>query len=105
MILDRQGDVTPAALEVMRRTRGPHLREIMLAVIRHLHELVRDVRLTKDEFRQAIAPLNEIGRQTTDSHNEAVLMAGSLGISSLVCLLNNSDNGATETSQSLLGPF
>ena len=32
-------------------------------------------------------------------------MAGSLGISSLVCLLNNGDDGATETSQNLLGPF
>jgi hypothetical protein len=32
-------------------------------------------------------------------------MAGSLGISALVCLLNNGDNGATETTQSLLGPF
>ena len=35
----------------------------------------------------------------------AVLMAGSLGVSSLVCLLNNGDGGNTETSQSLLGPF
>jgi catechol 1,2-dioxygenase len=32
-------------------------------------------------------------------------MAGSLGVSSLVCLLNDGDNGATKTSQSLLGPF
>jgi catechol 1,2-dioxygenase len=32
-------------------------------------------------------------------------MAGSLGVSSLVCLLNNGDGGNTETSQSLLGPF
>src|SRR3712207_8220622 len=39
------------------------------------------------------------------SHNETVLMAGSLGVSSLVCLMNNGDNGTTETSQSLLGPF
>src|SRR3712207_8848883 len=39
------------------------------------------------------------------SHNETVLMAGSLGVSSLVCLLNNGDSGNTETSQSLLGPF
>lgn len=30
-------------------------------------------------------------------------MAGSLGVSSLVCLLNNDDGGNTETSQSLLG--
>ncbi len=34
-----------------------------------------------------------------------VLMAGSLGVSPLVCLLNNGDQGNTETSQSLLGPF
>ena len=32
-------------------------------------------------------------------------MAGSLGASSLVCLLNNGDQGRLETSQNLLGPF
>ena len=46
-----------------------------------------------------------MGKLTSDTHNEPVLMAGSLGVSSLVCLLNNGDNGNTETSQSLLGPF
>ena len=30
-------------------------------------------------------------------------MAGSLGVSSLVCLLNNGDNGNTETSQTCSG--
>ncbi|HEX9523272.1 MAG TPA: catechol 1,2-dioxygenase, partial [Reyranella sp.] len=53
----------------------------------------------------ATAVVNEIGKLTSDTHNEAVLMAGSLGLSSLVCLINNGDNGNTETSQSLLGPF
>src|SRR5690242_15614658 len=46
-----------------------------------------------------------MGRLTTDTHNEFVLMAGSLGVSSLVCLLNNGDSGNTETAQSRLGPF
>ena len=32
-------------------------------------------------------------------------MAGSLGLSALVCLLNNGDNGQTETDASQLGPF
>jgi catechol 1,2-dioxygenase len=66
---------------------------------------MRDVRLTEDEFRAAAAILNRIGQQSTDSHNEMVLMAGSLGVSALVCLLNNGNNGTTETSQNLLGPF
>ena len=77
----------------------------MVALIRHLHGFVREVGLTEDEFRDATAIINEIGQRTNDRHNEMVLMAGSLGVSSLVCLLNNGDHGRTETSQSLLGPF
>jgi catechol 1,2-dioxygenase len=40
-----------------------------------------------------------------NSHNEVVLMAGSLGVSALVCLLNNGDDRQTETQANLLGPF
>ena len=105
MRIERQQDVTPAVLEVMARTRDPRLREIMTSLITHLHGFVRDVRLTESEFRDATAILNEIGALASDTHNEFVLMAGSLGVSSLVCLLNNGDHGNTETSQSLLGPF
>ena len=79
--------------------------EILVSLVKHLHGFIREVRLTEDEFRQATAILNEMGRLSTDTHNESVLMAGSLGVSSLVCLLNNGDNGNAETSQSLLGPF
>lgn len=104
-MIERQQDVTPAVLAVMQRTRDPRLRQILLSLVSHLHAFVRDVRLTEAEFREATAILNEIGQRSTDSHNEAVLMAGSLGVSSLVCLLNNGDRGNTETSQSLLGPF
>jgi len=105
MIIERQEDVTAAALAVMQCTTDPRLREIMVSLVRHLHGFVREVRLTEDEFRDAAAILNELGKLTTDTHNEIVLMAGSLGVSSLVCLLNNGDHGNTETSQSLLGPF
>jgi hydroxyquinol 1,2-dioxygenase len=34
-----------------------------------------------------------------------VLAAGSLGVSALVCLLNNGDNGNQDTTANLLGPF
>jgi catechol 1,2-dioxygenase len=105
MIIQRQEDVTTAALIVMEQTTDPRLRQIMVSLIRHLHGFVREVRLTEEEFREATAILNEMGKLASDTHNEMVLMAGSLGVSSLVCLLNNGDNGTTETSQSLLGPF
>lgn len=105
MILKGHADVTTDALAVMQWTADPRQREIMVSLVRHLHAFVRDVRLTEAEFREATAILNEIGKLASDTHNEAVLMAGSLGVSALVCLLNNGDNGNTETSQSLLGPF
>lgn len=48
--------------------------------------------------------LDIMGQQRNDKHNEFMPMAGSLGVS-LVCLLHNGDNGATQTTQSILGPF
>ncbi|MGL4324054.1 MAG: dioxygenase [Beijerinckiaceae bacterium] len=105
MMISREADITPAVIRIMEQTPDPRLREIMVALVTHLHGFVRDVRLTEAEFREAAAILNAIGQATTSTHNEAVLMAGSLGVSSLVCLLNNGDGGNTETSQSLLGPF
>ncbi|MGJ5011470.1 dioxygenase [Bradyrhizobium oligotrophicum] len=105
MTISREQDVTPAVLAVMERTENPRLREIMVSLIKHLHGFVRDVRLTEAEFREAAAIIAELGQRTNDTHNEVVLMAGSLGVSPLVCLLNNGDGGNTETAQSLLGPF
>ena len=105
MINANHEELTADALAVMEQTHDPRLREIMVSLVRHLHAFVRDVRLTEKEFREATAILNQIGKLTSDTHNEAVLMAGSLGVSALVCLLNNGDKGTTETMQSLLGPF
>lgn len=105
MIVERQQDVTIAAASVMEKTSDPRLREIMVSLVKHLHGFIRDVRLTEAEFREATAVLGEMGKLSTDTHNEIVLMAGSLGVSSLVCLLNNGDQGNTDTAQSLLGPF
>jgi catechol 1,2-dioxygenase len=105
MIIGNEQDVTQDTLAVMAQTNDPRMREIMISLVRHLHGFVRDVKLTEAEFREAASLINEIGKQTSDTHNEAILMAGSLGVSSLVCLLNNGEGGNTETSQSLLGPF
>jgi catechol 1,2-dioxygenase len=105
MLIRTHEDVTPAVLKVMEQTKDPRLREIMVSLVKHLHGFVREVRLTEDEFRDATAILNELGQFSSDTHNEPVLMAGSLGVSSLVCLLNNGDHGTTETTQNLLGPF
>src|SRR4029077_3508468 len=97
MIIENQATVTLAVEEALSRVEDPRLREILLALVRHLHGFVRDVRLSGREFGEAIRFIASLGKKTTASHNEVMLMAGSLGVSPLVCLLNNGNNGQSET--------
>lgn len=105
MIIKQQEDVTKAVLEAYEAISDPRLREIVQALVKHLHAFAREVHLTEEEFQQGAAIVAKLGQLTNASHNEVVLMAGSLGFSALVCLLNNGNNGQTETTANLLGPF
>lgn len=105
MIFTSYRDVTPEVVAVMNRTSDPRLREILTSLITHLHQFVKEVRLTESEYRTATKLLNDIGQASNAKHNEAVLMCGSLGISTLVYLMNNGDSGQTETQHSSLGPY
>jgi hydroxyquinol 1,2-dioxygenase len=104
MIIKDQRDVTTAVLDELAKAPDARFREIMSSLIRHLHDFAREVKLTEQEFQRAIQYVVALGQQTNDSHNEAVLLSGSLGFSTLICLLNNG-NGQTPTTANLLGPF
>jgi protocatechuate 3,4-dioxygenase beta subunit len=105
MIIQDEFQLTEAVLAETERTPDPRLRQILQCLIRHLHGFAREVRLTEKEFDQAINIVTALGHRTTESHNETRLIAGSLGLSTLVCLMNNGDGGRRETSANLLGPF
>ena len=105
MIIENQQDVTTAVLAEMHRTPDARTKEILASLVTHLHGFVRDVKLTEREFQNAIALIAEIGQRTTASHNEVMLMSGALGVSNLVCLINNGAMGARETQANNLGPF
>ncbi|MDI3468768.1 MAG: Catechol 1,2-dioxygenase [Pseudolabrys sp.] len=105
MIIERQEQVTDAVVDAFQNIPDSRLREILIALVKHLHAFARDVHLTEEEFERAVAYVAALGQRTNASHNEVVLMSGSLGFSSLICLLNNGNNGQTETTANLLGPF
>jgi catechol 1,2-dioxygenase len=105
MIIRTQEDVTQAVLAEVDRATDLRFREILRSAVKHLHGFVREVRLTEAEFQQVCACIARAGQATTASHNEVVLAAGSLGVSALVCLLNNGDGGRAQTTANLLGPF
>lgn len=105
MIIERQQDVTPAVVEAYQNIEDPRLREIIVSLVKHLHAFARDVHLTEEEFEKAVQYIARLGQMTDEKHNEVVLMSGTLGFSSLICLLNNGNRGQTETTANLLGPF
>jgi hydroxyquinol 1,2-dioxygenase len=104
MIIDNTHDVTTAVLAEAARTPDARTREILTAGIAHLHAFVCDARLSENEFRHLCMQIARLGQLTTASHNEVMLAAGSLGVSALVCLLNNG-GGADGTTANLMGPF
>ena len=105
VIIGNPNDVTAAVLAEVERAPDERFRQILRAAVTHLHDFVRDVKLTEAEFQQLCAGIARLGQATTASHNEVVLAAGSLGVSALVCLINNGDHGRAETTANLLGPF
>ena len=103
MIIEGPDQVTGAVLDEIAKSPNPRFREVMSALVRHLHAFVREVKLTEEEFQRACATIVALGQRTTESHNEVVLMSGSLGVSTLVCLLNNNPNPASRPSGAACG--
>jgi len=104
-IIERLENVTPSVLRAMAAADNGRLQTVMEAFVRHMHAFAREVKLTEAEYDLGIDFLNRIGQATHDSHNEGILFADAIGFSTLVCLLNNGNAGATETAAALLGPF
>jgi len=105
VIIKTQNEVTESVLSEIDRAPDARFREVMSAAAKHLHAFVRETRLTEAEFQKACAYIATLGQLSNASHNEVVLIAGSLGVSALVCLQNNGDRGRRETTANLLGPF
>ena len=105
MIITDQASVTTAVLAEMQRTPDARSKQILESLVTHLHAFVRDVRLTEREFQEAVRQIARLGQLTTPSHNEVMLIMGALGVSNLICLLNNGANGNQPTQANNLGPF
>jgi len=105
MIIETPDQVTAAVLAEVDRTEDPRVRRILALAVHHLHAFVREAGLTEAEFREACTLIARLGQLTTPSHHEVMLMAGSLGVSALVCQLNNGGGAGAPTTANLMGPF
>lgn len=82
----------------------PRLREVITALIRHLHDFAREVKLTEAEWMAAVDFLTRTGQAVTPTRQEFILLSDLLGLSSLVININHPpEAGSLEAS--VLGPF
>lgn len=79
-------------------------REIMTALIRHLHGFAKDVKLQHHEFMAACDYLARAGQTCSDKRQEFILLGDILGFEVLVDMLSNEVTG-TESESTVLGPF
>jgi hydroxyquinol 1,2-dioxygenase len=105
MTIRNASDLTAAVLSEVARAQDPRARELLTLLVKHLHGFVTESRLSEAEFQQALGLLARLGQATHASHNEVALAAGSLGVSALVCLINNGVGGQALTTANLMGPF
>jgi hydroxyquinol 1,2-dioxygenase len=97
-------DITAAAASSFDGAPDARLREVMRALVRHLHAFATEVGLTEEEWRAAIATLTATGAITDERRQEFILWSDALGLSMLVdALANPRPPGATEST--VLGPF
>ena len=80
------------------------MREASAALVRHLHDFVREVEPTYEEWERSVKFLTDVGAKCTPSRQEVVLLSDTLGVSMLIDAINHRvPEGASETT--VLGPF
>jgi hydroxyquinol 1,2-dioxygenase len=99
-----ENTITPGVLELLEKTSNPRVRQIMSALIRHVHDFAREVQLTEQEWFEGIRFLTDVGHITDERRQEFILLSDTLGLSMLVIAQNNRrPPGCTEAT--VFGPF
>lgn len=98
-----ENTITDAVLDRIKNTSDPRLKQIFNSLVRHMHDFVRDVRLTDAEWAFAIDFLTRTGQKCDGNRQEFILLSDTLGVSMLVDAINHGTGGSTETT--VLGPF
>ena len=84
--------------------KNERVRTAMDVIIRKLHEAVKEIEPTQEEWFEAIQFLTRVGHMCDEWRQEFILLSDVLGVSMLVDAINNrKPSGASEST--VLGPF
>ena len=104
MQLVTEDNITALAAERWSTARDPRTAELLTALVRHLHDFAREVRLTEAEWMAAIDWLTRTGQISDAKREEFILASDVLGLSMLVVQMNHRLDPAA-TPATVLGPF
>lgn len=96
--------ITAAVLDRMAGCEDPRLKEVLSALVRHLHDFAREVKLTEAEWAAGIEFLTATGQKCSDKRQEFILLSDTLGLSMLTVALNHAKS-AQATEATVFGPF
>lgn len=87
-----------------KHMQNQRLKEVMEVITRKLHEAVKEIEPTDEEWMEAIMFLTKTGQTCDDYRQEFILLSDILGVSMLVdAIQSRRPSGATENT--VLGPF
>ena len=99
-----ESSITDAVLDRFAACDDPRFKTILTALVRHMHDFVREVGLTEAEWMAGIQFLTATGQTCTDKRQEFILLSDTLGVSMLVDAINNrKPTGALESA--VQGPY
>jgi len=104
---------TDTVINAIGPNASPRVREVMTALIRHMHDFAREVKLTTPEYLAACDFVVRIGQISDEKRNEAILASDVFGLESLVDFLDQAAGSAEVTPaatseptlSAILGPF
>jgi len=99
-----EDNITDLAVDRWATARDPRTAELMTALVRHLHDFAREVRLTEAEWMAGIQWLTRTGQISDEKREEFILASDVLGLSMLVVQMNHRLDPAA-TPATVLGPF
>src|SRR5277367_2372792 len=86
-------NITLAVLERVEPTASPRVRAVSEALVRHLHDFIREIEPTFEEWEAGIKFLTDVGHKCTSSRQEFILLSDTLGASMLVDAMPRRDGG------------
>ena len=106
-----QDKLTQVVLEAFATTPDPRLRELMTALVRHVHNFAQEVDLKPEEWLAGLRFLTRTGQISTEKRPEFILLSDTLGLSMMVVSLaqaraSGKSSGATPATEATVeGPF